>query len=112
MVFTMKFMQKIIVHNNTNHDLNNLILKHIGAGSSSSEIENLKSFKNDSVDLYTSRLIKDTDLILSCEWNGKNIEKAIYSKLSSNDLRIISIFLSENDGKLKCNIKVSDDVER
>lgn len=111
MVFTMKFMQKIIVHNNTNHDLNNLILKHIGAGSSSSEIENLKPLKNDSVDLYTSRLIKDTDLILSCQWNGKNIESIVYNKLSSNDLRTISIFLTENDNKLKCNILVSNDVE-
>lgn len=43
---------------------------------------------------------------------GINLEKVIYNKLSSNDLKIISIFLTEDDNKLKCNILVSDDVER
>lgn len=112
MVFTMKFMQRIIVHNNTKHELTNLVLKHTGAGASSSESQTLKAFGKDSIQLYTLRLIKNTDLILSCQWNGKNIENVIYNKLSSNDLRTISVFLTENDDKLKCNIVVSDDVER
>ncbi len=112
MAFTMKFMQKIIVHNNTKHEVTDLVLKHTGAGASSSEIRTLKSFGEDSIELYTLRLIKDTDLILSCQWNGQNIDSIIYNKLSSNDLRIISVFLTENDNKLKCNILVSNDVER
>lgn len=42
MVFTIKFMQRIIVHNKTKHELTNLVLKHNGAGASYSEAQTLK----------------------------------------------------------------------
>lgn len=53
----MKFMPKIIVHNNTKHELTNLVLKYTGAGASYSESITFKFFGEDSAQLYTLRLI-------------------------------------------------------
>lgn len=89
----------------------NIILKHEGPGASSDNIKTLKPYGKDSINLYTSRLIKNTDLIFSCEWNGTPIKSVIYKNLSSNDLTTISFFFNEKEGTLKYSILVSNDID-
>ena len=77
-----------------------------------SDTQTLKSFEKESIYIYTLRLVTDTDLVLSYEWNGKKIERILYNKLNSNDLRNISIILIEKDEKLKYSVLVGNDVKR
>lgn len=111
MFFSLDYMQRIIVHNKTNYDITNISLTHSGTGPIPTKIKEIKPENAVTTSLYTLKVIKECNLILSCDWNGNHIESVIYDKLSPKDLRIISIFIGEKDSSLEFKVLVSNDID-